>query len=77
MDVAWASPILTSVQSGARMLISGTTEPFSLVLWGCGLLAVSAAARAVLSPERRVVHSDPSAEVRYASEHRPLTQTRA
>jgi hypothetical protein len=77
MDFAWASLILTIVQDGARLLLSKTTEPFSLALWGAVLLLLAPAVKATLTPRRRFSGAETQARLQYASEHRSLTQSRA
>jgi hypothetical protein len=52
MDFVIASAILNSVRDTVMMLLSAATEPLSLAVWGCGLLAVSATVRSLAVREQ-------------------------
>jgi hypothetical protein len=47
------STVFMTFQEGARVL-SGTTESLSLALWGCGLFAIAAGAKALIAPKTRL-----------------------
>ncbi len=50
MDFVMAATFLGSVRESLQILLSGATEPLSLAVWGCGLLAAAAAVRSLIAP---------------------------